>query len=222
MNTNMKEKTALEEVIDLWKELQVDYLNFEFSCGGDSMNDTCIQIYDVNGNEVSCSEISDYIDDEIYKRVEFYVNSDGHYIGEAGNVNVRLSDDEEEFEYSKSSQSEWSESVESELKIEIDEPTIKFIKDKVLNINGEEHNGVVNYKVDCILSDEEEKIADKLVEKIVVECQSFSPEDYDIQDDWFRFTTANLDNDNNGIKIVDNKLLVYITQQFTEYKDELN
>lgn len=219
---NIKTETGLEEIIKLWKELQVDFVNFEFSCGGDSMNDTCIHIYDLGGNEISCDEISTYIDDEIYKRVEFYVNSDGHYIGEAGNVEVRLSDDEEEFEYSKSSQSEWSESVESELKIEIDEPTIKFIKDKVLNINGEEHNGVVNYKVDCILSDEEEKIADELVEKIVVECQSFSPEDYDIQDDWFRFTTANLDNDNNGIKIVDNKLLVYITQQFTEYKDELN
>lgn len=217
---NIKTETGLEEIIKLWKELQVDFVNFEFSCGGDSMNDTTIHIYDLSGNEISSDEISTYIDDEIYKKVEFYVNSDGHYIGEAGNVEVRLSDDEEEFEYSKSSQSEWSESVESELKIEIDEHTIKFIKDKVLNINGEEHNGVVNYKVDCILSDEEEKIADELVEKIVVECQSFCPDDYDIQDDWFRFTTASLNNDNNGIKLVDNKLCVYITQQFTEYKDE--
>ena len=82
------------KIITLWKELGVDYANFEFSCGGDSMNDTSIQIFDDKGSEIDCVEIRDYIDDVIYHKVEFYEASDGHYMGEAGNVEIRLSDDE--------------------------------------------------------------------------------------------------------------------------------
>ena len=94
-----------EEIIKLWKEKNIDHVDFNFSCGGDSMNDTEIQIYDKQGNEVECSEISDHIDSEVYNKVEFYVNSDGHYMGESGTVKVELVEDDEEpyLSYSKSS-----------------------------------------------------------------------------------------------------------------------
>ena len=123
-----------KEIIKLWKELGVDYANFEFSCGGDSMNDTSIQIFDDKGSEIDCVEIRDYIDDVIYHKVEFYEASDGNYMGEAGNVEIRLSDDEEELEFSKSSQSEWCERVSSDMEVLLDEKEVQFIKDKVLNI----------------------------------------------------------------------------------------
>lgn len=213
MSNNTQEKTAF----DLWKDLRVSYANFEFSCGGDSMGDTTLTIYDEDGGEIACGEIADYIDSEIYKRVDFYENSDGHYIGEAGNVHIVLSEDGEEFEYSKSSQSEWSESVTSTMEVVLDEKTIKFIKDKVLNVNGEDGQGVVNYKFDCILSDEEEKIAEDLVESIIDTAREFYPEGYDIDDGYFNFTT---NEQNEEIMIKGNTLCVEITQQYTEYRDE--
>lgn len=213
MNNKTQEKTAF----DLWKELRVSHANFEFSCGGDSMNDTNLIIYSEDGSEITCGEIADYIDNEIYNVVEFYVNSDGHYMGEAGNVHIVLSEDGEEFEYSKSSRSEWSETITSPLEVELDEKTIQFIKEKVLNINGEEGSGTINYKIDCILTDEEEEIGNKLVENINIACRDFSPEDYEINDTWFRFTTNDV---NDIISIEGNILSVEITQQYYEYRDE--
>ena len=93
-----------KEVIQLWKENGVDSINFEFDCGGDSMNETTINILDKEGNVIECKEIEDYFDNKIYDKVEFYVNSDGHYIGENGNVYITLEDEDEEepyFSYSK-------------------------------------------------------------------------------------------------------------------------
>ena len=95
----------IQEFIKLWKELGVDYVNFEFSCGGDSMNETSITIFDDKGSEIDCADIVTYIDDIIYSEVEFYEASDEHYLGESGIVKIRLNEDEEDLDYSKTSQS---------------------------------------------------------------------------------------------------------------------
>jgi hypothetical protein len=205
------------EIIKLWKELGVDYVNFEFSCGGDSMNDTSIQIYDDKGSEIDCGEIRDYIDDVIYRKVDFYEASDGHYMGEAGNVEIRLSIDGEELEYSKSSQSEWCERITSNLEIELEEKEVQFIKNKVLNINGGEGDCTINYKVDCILTDEEEEIVDSIENKINDECRDFSPDTLNDCTDWYAFTT---NEQGDEIEFNDNALIVRIENEYYEYRDE--
>jgi hypothetical protein len=208
----------MEDIIKLWKELKVNYVNFEFTCGGDSMNDTSIQIYDNERNEIQCTEISDYIDNEVYNEVEFYVNSDGHYQGESGNVEIRLSDDEEYLEYSKCSQGEYSERVNTVCDVELDEKTIQFIKDKVLNINGDCDNMTLNYKTDCILTDEEEKIVDELEVDLLDVLRGHEPqEEYEGElGEWFNFTT---NEEGNEIVIVGNCLKVEMSIECTVFDD---
>lgn len=208
----------MEDIIKLWKELKVNYVNFEFTCGGDSMNDTSIQVYDNDGNEIQCTEISDYIDNEVYHKVEFYVNSDGHYQGESGNVEIRLSDDGENLEYSKCSQGEYSERVNTVCDVELDEKTIQFIKDKVLNINGDMDNMTLNYKTDCILTDEEEKIVDELEKTLLNDLRSHEPqEEYDGElGEWFTFTT---NEEGNEIIIDGNCLKVEMSIECTVFDD---
>ena len=213
-NTNSPQ----EEIIKLWNELKIESVHFEFSCGGDSMNDTSIVINGLDGSTIENDEIASYFDNEVYNRVEFYVNSDGHYQGENGTVYITLEEGEDDFSYSKSSQSEWSENYDSEVEIELSEEEAEFLKSKVLNINGAEgEQPTVNYKGDCILSDIEEELVENLQEKILNELRDFQPEieDGELQD-WFTFTTS----EDGGLTIVDNKLKVEISNQVTVYRDE--
>jgi hypothetical protein len=207
-----------QEIIKLWKELKVDYVNFEFSCGGDSMNETSIQIYDEKGSEISCSDIETYIDDNIYRKVEFYEASDGHYMGEAGSVEIRLNDEEDDFDYAKSSQSEWCERITENFEIELTDDEVAFIKSKVLNINGGDGDfSAINYKADCILTDKEEEIVEGLETKLDNECQKYEPNgDYDCTD-WYRFTT---NEQGEEITIKGNNLVVEIEKEYYSYNDE--
>ena len=84
-----------QEAIKLWKELKIESGTMEFSCGGDSMNDYSFTFYG-GGKEIESSELKDYFDDAVYKHVEFYVNSDGHYQGEAGTVEITLDNDDDD------------------------------------------------------------------------------------------------------------------------------
>lgn len=209
----------IEEIIKVWKEYKVSYVNFEFSCGGDSMNDTSIQVYDDEGSEIDCAELADYFEDAVYKNVDFYENSDGHYQGEAGDVEIRLNDEGDDFDYFKSSQSEWSESYDNDIEIELTKKQVDFIKSKVLNINGDDGNVRTNYKVDCILSDEEVKMVDEIEEELNDACRDFQPDTENEVSEWYRFTT----NEEGGeIKFKKNKIIVTVTNSVTEYKDELN
>jgi hypothetical protein len=208
-----------QEIINLWKELKVDYVNFEFSCGGDSMNDTSIQIYDESGKEIENSELSNYFDDEVYKQVTFYEASDGHYQGESGNVGIYLSDDEEDFDYSKSSQSEWTERHSSIALVNLSDEEIKFIKEKILNINGSGDAVVLNYKQDCILTDDEEVIANDLEKNISDILDDYEPAD-DVEGElgsWYIFTT---NEEGEEIKFSENGIYVQMQNEITIFKDE--
>ncbi len=86
------------ELITLWKKHNIDHVEFDFYCGGDSMGDTTLRIYDKKGQSLNDKidferengsswgtyneRILTLIEDKIYADVEFYVNSDGHYQGE--------------------------------------------------------------------------------------------------------------------------------------------
>lgn len=207
----------IQEIIKLWKELGVEQVNFEFSCGGDSMNDTSITIEGKDGSEIDNVELRDYFDDAVYKRVEFYEASDGHYQGEFGNVYITLSDDEEDFDYNKSSQSEWSERVDSEVPVELTDEQMKFIKSKVLNINGDCDSLNVNYKNDCILSDKEEELVDDLENTLLDILRDYSPDtDEGEVGEWFTFTT---NEEGEDIKFIGNSIVVQISNEVTIFRE---
>jgi hypothetical protein len=209
----------MENIIKLWKELNVENVNFNFSCGGDSMNDTDIEIIDKEGNFVESDELIDYFDNEVYRKVDFYVNSDGHYIGESGSVYITLDEDDDEpyFNYSKSAQSEWSEMSTETTTITLNDKESKFIVDYVSNINGGSDNGVINYKKDFILTDEEETIATDLLDKITEFARDFEPENINGEaEDWFSFTTNDVGEE---LTLVDNELTITIQQSYITYSD---
>ncbi len=136
---------TITEAVSEWKKLGIDNANMEFSCGGDSMSDYSFTFYTKNKSavtgrpeniEVESEELKSFFDIQIFDDVEFYVNSDGHYIGESGNVVITLNDDEDGFEYDKQSQSEWSESYEETIHIKLSNSEVQFVKKKLLIING--------------------------------------------------------------------------------------
>ena len=94
---------AIETIIAKWKSLNIKEAIMEFDCGGDSMNDTSWVLKNDKDEEVADTDLVSYLDTEVYKEVQFYENSDGHYIGEFGEVIVTLEDNGEQFFYNKQS-----------------------------------------------------------------------------------------------------------------------
>jgi hypothetical protein len=209
------------EAIALWKELGITTANMEFSCGGDSMNDYHFSFYNSENKEVQSGELESFFDDDVFKRVEFYVNSDGHYIGESGNVSIELSEDEEnpDFVYYKNAQAEWSESFTDEVAVELTEKEVEFVRSKVLNLVGSQDGDAINYKGDCILNNEEEQISDTISQKIsdVVMNHEFENAEGE-EEEWFQYNTDEVDSDVLP-KIVGNTLFVSLTRQFLVYTD---
>jgi hypothetical protein len=165
-----------KEVIQLWKENDVERINFIFDCGGDSMNDTSFEIINSKEEYIEVPELENYFDNEVYRNVKFYENSDGHYQGENGRVVITLAetydevndeDEDEPFIYEKISESEWCEHYEDTKIVELTDEEVDFIDKYVSDINGnmdeDEYN--VNYKIDFIQTPELVEFEDKLVEK---------------------------------------------------------
>ena len=208
------------EIIELWKKLDIQRCEMEFSCGGDSMNETDFTFYDSQDNQVDADELESYFEGEVYNQVEFYEVSDGHYMGEFGQVVITLEDEDDEpfFQYDKQSQSEWEEREIEVMKYDLTDSEVKFLTEKVDSIVGGEDGQVINYKTDCVLSDEEEELSEKLLQDI-----ADAADEYDFQDadgepqEWFTFST---DTGEGEIEIIDNKLSVEVQRSFYQLKDE--
>ena len=209
----------LEDAIKLWKELGIEQVDFNFYCGGDSMGETELCLQNENGENIESEELKEFFDDAVYNNVEFYVNSDGHYQGESGNVIITLNDEEDDFYYSKNAQSEWSESHDSIVNFELPQNMIDFIKENVSNINGGNDGGcVINFKKDLILSDKDEELISEIEETITELTSSFSPPDLSEDvDEWYIFTTNG--EDDSELIINDNELRVTITNNYTVFRD---
>lgn len=169
-----EKKLRLEELskkmIPLWKENNVDRLEFKYSCGNDSFDSIVIEIYDKQGELVENKEIKDFFDDAVFTNIRFYEAGDGHYIGEAGTVFVRLETNDngvETFTYVKDAKEEWNENASFTETIQLTDEEFEFIDNYVADFNGstgeDEYN--VNYKIDFVKTDDLEKIESGLTEK---------------------------------------------------------
>ena len=225
MNNSVINENVIEAVSE-WKKLGIESANMEFSCGGDSMNDYSFVFYTKNTTpggteniEVESEELVSFFDTQIFDDVEFYVNSDGHYIGESGNVVITLNDDEDGFSYDKQAESEWSESYEETIHIKLSKEEIEFVKNKVLNINGgTDGDATFNYKVDCIITDEEEEIIEVLGKRLETDCEEYEFEEAEgEQEDWFTWST------NQEVEDViqfteEDEMSVMVRRSFIQYK----
>ena len=210
-----------QEIIQLWNELEITHIDFEFTCGGDSMNDTTLNIH--KGDEIIENDvIATYFDNEVYNAVEFYVNSDGHYMGENGNVLIELNDEGDEFNYMKSAQSEWCERITSEVEVELTDEEVEFVKEFVRDINGGDSEGAnFNYKMDFIINQKRKELIDSIGEKVSDVCGNFTPEiegDGEVND-WYSYTTNEDDITDSEVVIKDNKLIVSVSNEYYVFTD---
>ena len=209
------------EAIKLWKELGITNCTMNFHCGGDSMGDTSFVLSDENG-DVDCQELEDFFDDEVYRHVDFYVNSDGHYQGESGTVEIELNEDEDGFYYSKCATSEWSETETSVIDIELSPQMIAFINKNISNINGSsDGDATINFKRDFIMSNEDEVLLKEIEDKIYKDVEEYEPQNVDGEvDEWFTFTTNSNEDTIKELTIVGNSIKVIINNSVTIYRED--
>ena len=208
-----------QKAIEIWQELGITSADFEFSCGGDSMNDTSLTFITKEGDVVDDDDLQHYFDDVIYKEVEFYVNSDGHYQGEFGNVEIELQSDDDEpyFTFSKTSQSEWTERFNEKQFVELTEDEINLVKRVIQNMNGAGVNLIaISYKGDCILTDDEESLLESISDKLndFAENYEFENVEGEFTEDYSWTTNS------EQIVIQDNSIQIEIEKTFTIFKDE--
>lgn len=207
----------MQTEIKLWKENNIDRCVMEFSCGGDSMSDTDFTLYDKDNNVVECEELTDYFENEVYKNVEFYEVSDGHYMGEFGQVEITLEEDDEEpyFSYDKQAQAEWEESFTEDMFVELSEKE-KEVLGKIQNINGSawDNEPNVNYKDDCVITEEESNTLDGLLKKIQESVDNFEIEGKgEESEDGRSFDTLDEINIENGKLFVEVSARFYYTEE---------
>lgn len=210
--------SSKEEAIKRWKDLKLKNAVFNFNCGGDSMGQTEVCLYDKNG-QIRDTFLEEFFDTEVYNYVEFYVNSDGHYLGESGDVHITLNEDGEiaEFEYSKTSTSEYSEMVTETVEIELTEDEKEFFSNYITNINGDSYGHtatdgmVINYSKDFLLTEEKQNILDSIVEKVALAPDTVVFDFDGVQQDYYTYTTDSLTDDG--------KLLVSVSAEFTYEKE---
>ncbi len=203
----------MQTEIKLWKELNISRCVLEFSCGGDSMNETDFTLYDKDDKVVICDELTDYFEDNVYKEVDFYEVSDGHYMGEFGQVEITLEEDDEDenggiFVYDKQAEAEWEETFTGELYVEVSEKE-KEVLGKLSNFNSSpwDRDTNINYKDDCLLSDEEEVLLNELLERIKDEAEETEIDGKGEEQDESRSFESD-------IEFEDGKLLVNVSSRF--------
>jgi hypothetical protein len=211
-----QQKTQVETIIALWKELEITNVNFNFNCGGDSMNDTDIEIQTKSG-VITNDVIHDYFDNVVYNKVEFYVNSDGHYQGEFGVVEITLEDDnDDDFTYCKSAESEWIEQQTDNVCIKLTSEEQAFVSKNILNLNGDESNFSFVFKGDIFLSDKDEEFLAELETKISVEIRDNEPniEEGELQE-YYSFNTQ----ENNLVINENGEIEVDVNYSVSVYRD---
>ena len=211
------------EMIKLWQDNNVEKCVMNFSCGGDSMNDTEFNLYDKDDNVIQCQELTGYFENQVYNEVNFYEASDGHYQGEYGTVTITLEDDgdgELYFGYDKQSNSEWSEQFTENVDVELTDEEVEFVKTKVLNIVGGDDGGVINYKEDCILTDEEEKVGEEMLVRLSTIADEHEFENKEGEPEgWWNFRTGESE-ENNSIRLSGNTLTLSVSRNFLVIKEE--
>jgi hypothetical protein len=213
-----------QQAIERWKELGVQRCEMEFSCGGDSMNDYNFKLFDKEGQEIEDAELNAYFGEAIWKKVEFYENSDGHYLGESGTVEIRLQDEDEEpyFSYDKNARSEWNETIVTTIGIKLTPEMVEYIEKNVSNINGSRDDFAINYKRDFILSDADvavEEAIETLITKTAEEFEPELPSNEDSLEEWFTFNTDTNEEESRSLTIKDGELQVRISNQYMTFSD---
>lgn len=167
----MKTQTVeLEQSLELWKKSMIDHCIMEFSCGGDSMSEYTFLFYDENKNVLHSEDITtldNFFEEEVFDKIHFYEASDGNYLGEFGTVHIELNNEGDDFIYTKESSSEYDESVTEKFTFQLTDDEFDLLSEKISDFNGDSSGLVINYNLDCIITDKEIDILSNFENKIL-------------------------------------------------------
>jgi len=203
-----------EQAIALWNNNGIVRAEMEFYCGGDEMGDYSFVYFNADDEIVECCDLDDFFDKAVFDRVDFYVNSDGHYMGESGTVHIELNTDEEEiyFTYSKSAQSEWQETITNTLTIHLTDEQIAYLKEYVRSFNGgSDENVNFNYSKDFIMTDEHERIEKEIATILEETTNDYEPETDNELNEWYNYQNEEpMFNEHNELLVeMNNEVYVY-------------
>jgi hypothetical protein len=146
-------------------------------------------------------------------------------MGESGNVLIELNNEEDDFDYMKSAQSEWCERITSDVEVELTDEEIEFVREFVRDINGGESEDVnFNYKKDFIINQKRKELIDSIGKKVSSVCDDFTPElegEGELTD-WYSYTTNEDDITDSEVVIKGNKIIVKVSNEYYVYTDSDN
>jgi hypothetical protein len=134
-------------------------------------------------------------------------------MGEQGVVQIVLEEGDEDFTYSKTAQSEWNETIENDLLIQLTDEQAEFIRKNVSDINGGYDEGVnINYSRSFIMTDREEELQKELELLIEGDSSNFEPDTDEELQEWYRFESGesiSINENNQLLIIMHNETYVY-------------
>lgn len=169
----------ISQIIDEWLKNKISKAEFEFSCGGDSMNDTQIYLYDEEGNIIKNDNIEYFIDNEIYNEVRFYDASDGHYLGEFGKVLIVLNESKTDFIFEKIASQEYNEQQSVTTEVDLTDIERDYLSENIELIIGTNETIIessltnLSWKKDKILTKNDEDIINNVFNKFLNKLNNF-------------------------------------------------
>lgn len=188
----------VSRIKELFTSGKVDKIVWNYQAGGDSLNDYSSNFY-LNNEEVTVEDID--VSDYVLDIIDIAEASDGHYLGEFGNVIITLEDDE--LQVVKDYQTEWSVSEDEVMYVSVSEKQIEVLKKiKSFTLSVYEHSlEEINFTEDLYITDEMRTAIDNIIENAIDKADDFLnslPNDIDdyrtitmedgLEDDNLRFT----------------------------------
>jgi hypothetical protein len=193
---NKRSKDEMEsrktKAIEAWVNLGIVKAIIPFNCGGDEMdNFETFKYYDKNGNEAEDELLNEFFTEEleVNERVEFYECSNGHYIGENGNVEVNYNPIKNDFFYIKKSSSIWCESTSKVIQVKLNKKELELVKSKIKSMSGIYDNEEILYKDSTTINQEEKKIIKNLYKRLRERAENFENNTENCCGDEWDFTT---------------------------------
>jgi len=160
----------VSQIKELFTSGKVDKIVWNYQAGGDSINDYSNHFY-LNDEEVTIEgiDVSDYVLDII----DIADASDGHYLGEFGNVIITLQDDE--LQVVKDYQTEWNVSEDEVMYVSVSEKQIEVLKKiKSFTLLVYEHSlEDIDFTEDLYITDEMRTAIDNIVENAIDKADDF-------------------------------------------------
>lgn len=222
-------KLTNSEAIQIWQKNSIFNAVIHYDCGGDSMGDMTTVFHGEKGEITfdDSTDLADYLETLSFEKVVYYVNSDGHYMGESGTVEIFLDEEmgEPDFDFTKLAEYEYSESEECEIWVELTDNEVTTLKKFVLSIMAENDNYQFDYIGDSIISSEELEILNKIAYKIIEKTDLYWQENEFLFEEcnnsiWATFEDFFDTNPEDEMIFEENKLKIFGRFEGYVYKDE--